>query len=171
MYVSMVDRILSIQPLKEVRAVKNLCFRENYLRDHFPGYPMMPGALQIEAMIQAAQWLLRHSLDFPRADFVPVSVTNSRYAKYVRPGDSLILKVSLLEQSENRFRFRGTGELDGSRTVLAQFELLRYEHGWNTIAPSTADSLITQQRDVFARLTQRPVPHSEPAPAAQAQEA
>ena len=165
MHVSLVDRILTVSSLKEIRAVKNLSFREDYLRDHFPGFPLMPGALQVEAMIQAAQWLLRSSLDFPRADFAPVAVSNARYSKYVRPGDSLILTVSLVKQLENGYRFRGTGEVAGERTAQAQFELVPYSASWTQgVSDQLANELLQRQRDLFARLSQVPARYPTSSP-------
>jgi len=159
MYVSLVDRILSVEPMREIRAVKNLSFRENYLRDHFPGFPIMPGALQLEAMIQAGQWLLRSSLGFPRADFFPAVVANSRYSKYVRPGDQVLLTVSLTRREGETYRFRGTGEVAGNRTAQIQFELVRYDAAWQSgLSDESAAELLRQQREVFARLTTVPVP-------------
>lgn len=156
MLVSFVDRIVSIHPGHEIAAVKNLSFREDYLREHFPGYPLMPGALQLEAMIQSAQWLLRATLDFPAADFPAVVVSNTRYARYVRPGDQLDLKVSLVGKGTNRFKFRGVGSLEGQRTIQAQFELARYEDSWTLLDAPARRSLIDQQRATFRRLSWAP---------------
>ncbi|MBI4862606.1 MAG: beta-hydroxyacyl-ACP dehydratase [Candidatus Riflebacteria bacterium] len=165
MLVSLVDRILSVEPFREIKAVKNLSFRENYLRDHFPGYALMPGALQLEAIIQAAQWLLRSSLGFPRADFQPASVSNSRYSKYVRPGDQLLVTATLVGQTGELYRFKGTGEVTGARVALCQFELVRYEDSWSAasgLSEQSAEQLVRLQRDTFARLSRVPAAHSRP---------
>jgi 3-hydroxyacyl-[acyl-carrier-protein] dehydratase len=163
--VSLIDRILSLEPMAGIRAVKNLSFREDYLRDHFPGFPLMPGALQLEAMIQAGQWLLRRSLDFPAADFPPVAIANSRYARYVRPGDQLVLDVSLVRATDRGWQFRGTGNVAGERTGQTQFELIRHDDVWTRgVSEETRVALLRQQRELFARLIS--VPQSMTAAAA-----
>ena len=162
MHVSLVDRILAVEPLREVRAVKNLSFREDYLRDHFPGFPLMPGALQLEAMIQSAQWLLRASHDFPAADFVTSVVSNTRYAKYVVPGDQLLLTVSLVKQVDGAWRFRGQGEVEGARTAQAQFEIVRYDAAWKDLSPDATRRMQEELRSTYARLTQIPAMFAAP---------
>ena len=61
---SLVDRILTLEPGKSITAVKNLSLAEEYLADHFPGFPVMPGVLMIEALVQAGGWLLRETEGF-----------------------------------------------------------------------------------------------------------
>jgi|GEM_PF-1186469 len=162
MFVSLIDRILGVEPLKEVRAVKSLSFRENYFRDHFPGFPIMPGALQVEAMIQAAQWLLRKSFDFPRVDFSACSISNARYTKYVRPGDQLNLKVVLTKNEDPVFSFRGSCEVCGVRTAAVQFDLVTYEALWQGgLSEERAAELIRQQRDAYQRLSRERAPAYE----------
>jgi 3-hydroxyacyl-[acyl-carrier-protein] dehydratase len=159
MFVSLIDRILRVEPWKEIRAIKNLSFRENYLRDHFPGFPIMPGALQLEAMIHAAQWLLRKSLDFPKADFHACSVMNTRYSKYVRPGDQVVLTVTITKNDGHVFGFRGMCECSGEKVAAAHFELVRYEAAWQEgIEADRTSDLIRQQREIFERLTRSVAP-------------
>ena len=60
----LVDRVLELEPGERIVAIKNLSLAEEYLADHFPGFPVMPGVLMLEAMTQAAAWLVRASEDF-----------------------------------------------------------------------------------------------------------
>ena len=62
----LVDRILELEPPKRIVAVKNLSLAEEYLADHFPAYPVMPGVMMLEAVVQAAAWLVRASTDFEK---------------------------------------------------------------------------------------------------------
>ena len=61
---TLVDRILEITPGEKIVAIKNLSMAEEYLGDHFPGFPVMPGVLMVEALTQASAWLIRASEDF-----------------------------------------------------------------------------------------------------------
>lgn len=158
MHVSLIDRIVTQSP-DEIRAAKCLSYREGFLGDHFASFPLMPGALQIEAMVQSAQWLLRRRLSFPQADFLPVQFSNSRYARYVRPGEEIVFTVTLQKEEGGRWRFKGVGEVDGERACQAQFELVRYDASWGEgVSAETRAELIRKQRDLFARLGRVPPP-------------
>ena len=61
---SLVDRILTLEPGRSITAVKNLSIAEEYLADHFPGFPVMPGVLMIESLVQAGGWLIRETEGF-----------------------------------------------------------------------------------------------------------
>lgn len=158
MHVSLIDRIESVSD-REIRVAKNLSYREGFLGDHFASFPLMPGALQCEAMVQAAQWMLRTVHGFPEADFLPVQFSNTRYARYVRPGDRITFTVSLKDDEGGRYRFRGIGEVEGQRACQAQFELVRYEASWREgVSAETKSELIRRQRETFARLGRVPPP-------------
>ena len=162
MFVSLIDRILSLEPGREVRAAKNLSYREEFLGDHFASFPLMPGALQAEAMVQAAQWLLRVELGFPESDFMPVVFSNTRYARYVRPGEQIVFTVALQKRDGDRWKFKGTGEVDGQRACQAQFELVRYDASWAHVSPETRQQLLRAQRETLARLSRLPAPFAAP---------
>jgi len=164
MHVSLIDRILSLEVGREVRAAKNLSYREEFLGDHFASFPLMPGALQVEAMVQAAQWLLREELGYPAADFAPVVFSNTRYARYVRPGEQIVFTVTLQKRDGNRWKFKGIGEVEGQRACQAQFELLRYEASWAGISAQTRDDLLREQREALARLRTVPAAFAVPVP-------
>lgn len=91
----MVDRVLEIDQGKSIRALKNVTINEPFFQGHYPGNPVMPGVLQIEAMAQAAGILLlrRASIDGKTALFM--SCDKVKWRKPVRPGDQLSIKVKL----------------------------------------------------------------------------
>lgn len=106
----MVDKVLSINPGKEIVAVKNVSFNENYFQGHFPNNPVMPGVLQIEAIAQAAGIMGLYKKDAepdPNAQVLFLAVDNARFRGIVRPGDNLRIEVKMLQ-----FR-RGTGKFHG----------------------------------------------------------
>jgi len=102
-----VDAILEREPLRVV-AVKNVSAAEEYLAEHFPGFPVLPGVFMIEAMVQAARVLLgdegrRHVLG---------AVRTLRYGSFVRPGEALRVEVTLDKRlPEGVIQFKGSGQV------------------------------------------------------------
>ena len=94
----LVDRVIDIEPNVKLRGLKNVSFNEPYFQGHFPGQPVMPGVLIIEAMAQASGLLTQLSQDPPgqkQTLFYLVKVNNARFTKPVVPGDQLILESRL----------------------------------------------------------------------------
>src|SRR3954447_18069174 len=92
----LIDRILDVQPGESLRAVKNLSLAEEYLSDHFPGFPVMPGVLMLEALTQAGAWLLRDMEDFAHSIIVLKQAKTIKYGSFVEPGRQLELRVNLI---------------------------------------------------------------------------
>ncbi len=89
----MIDRVLEATP-EGVRAIKNVSSNEPWCVGHFPGKPIMPGVLQIEAMAQAGIFLFESALEGGKLAYL-TGVENARFKKPVVPGDQLILEVKL----------------------------------------------------------------------------
>ncbi len=130
----LVDRILELEPPKRIVGVKNLSLAEEYLADHFPAYPVLPGVLMIEALVQTAAWLVRVSTDFAKTLILLREARNVRYGSFVRPGERLRMDVSALEIAETRSRFKAVGRCEGEVAVQANLVL---EH--LNVADSDAD--------------------------------
>ena len=94
----MIDGILSFEPSTLIVAVKNVALGESFFLGHFPGHPIMPGVLIVEAMAQAAGVLVWESLPPEERNFILylVSVENSRFKEPVCPGDRLVLTAELI---------------------------------------------------------------------------
>jgi 3-hydroxymyristoyl/3-hydroxydecanoyl-(acyl carrier protein) dehydratase len=158
MSAGLLDRIIQVDS-DRIRAMKNLSYRETYLMDHFPGFPLMPGALQLETLIQAGQWLLREKLEFPAADFLPRSFRNTRYSRFVLPGDRLEIEVELTGERDGVFTMKGTGTVQGDRAVVARFELVRYSATWDRgLTDAEREARRQALRDQFRRLRQKTLP-------------
>jgi UDP-3-O-[3-hydroxymyristoyl] N-acetylglucosamine deacetylase/3-hydroxyacyl-[acyl-carrier-protein] dehydratase len=108
----LVDKIISLNE-KEVVGIKNVTFNEPFFQGHFPGNPVMPGVLQVEAMAQTGGILALHGLDEPGAyDTYFLKISNCRFKNMVKPGDTLILKLELLGPMR-----RGIMEMKGTAFV------------------------------------------------------
>src|SRR5262249_39382788 len=125
---NLVDRLLDFQPGQRIRLVKNLTLAEEYLADHFPTFPVMPGVLMLETLVEAGAWLLRFTDDFRHSVIVLREARNVKYGNFMEPGRSLVVTAEVAEMQEGKpeVTFKGKGEMDGASTVSAKFILTRY---------------------------------------------
>ena len=110
----LVDRIIDLEPNKKVIALKNVSINEPYFAGHFPGHPIMPGVLIVEAMAQAGGILLLNTVPDPENKLVYfMGIDGVRFRKPVKPGDQLRFEVEMVQ-----FR-RGTCKMKGQAFVGA----------------------------------------------------
>src|SRR5476651_258682 len=116
---NLVDRILDFEPGKRIRMAKNLTLAEEYLADHFPSFPVMPGVLMLETLVEAGAWLLRLTEDYRHSVIVLRDARNVKYGNFMQPGFSLVVTAELLETMPGASEavFKGKGEMDGASTV------------------------------------------------------
>jgi 3-hydroxyacyl-[acyl-carrier-protein] dehydratase len=128
MRLHLVDRVLELVPPKKIRMVKNLTMAEEYLADHFPRFPVMPGVLMLQTLVESAAWLLRVSEDYRHSVIVLREVKNVKYGNFMEPGKCLATTVELVEESTPHalVTFKGRGEMDGQSAVSARFTVARY---------------------------------------------
>jgi len=123
MKLQLVDKIEAIEPGERIVTTKALSLAEEYLADHFPTFPVLPGVLMVEAMVQAAAWLIRVQQDFSKSVIVLSSVRNVRYTSFVQPGDILRCEIESMNIDENGAKMKGAGFVDGRQTVSGRLEL------------------------------------------------
>jgi len=120
----LVDRIVEIESGKRVVGIKNVTYNEPFFPGHFPGRPIMPGVLIIEAMAQTAGVLIFNSLpegDRKKTVFF-LGVDNVRFRKPVIPGDQLRMELEITRHRQSIWGFKGKAYVDGN--VVAEGELL-----------------------------------------------
>ena len=122
----LLDRIRSFQPDQELSAVKNVTLTEEYLADHFPEFPVLPGVFMLEAATQAGGWLLRLSENFAHSVISLKEAKNIKYADFVAPGQSLDVTVSMLKKDDRLATFKVEGQIDGRQTLTGRIVLQRY---------------------------------------------
>jgi 3-hydroxyacyl-[acyl-carrier-protein] dehydratase len=149
----LVDRITDLERGHSLVAIKNLSLAEEYLADHFPGFPVMPGVLMLEALTQAGAWLVRDMEDFAKSVVVLKKAKMIKYGSFVEPGRQLQLKVTLVSHDETEASFKGEGSIEGQVMVKGQFTLMRYNLRDKDPALHTTDaSIVAGLRDLFATL-------------------
>lgn len=119
----LLDRIVILEPAQRIVARKALSLAEEYLADHFPTFPVMPGVLMVEAMTEAAGWLLQSTHDFAYSVMELAEVRNVTYKNFVRPGEVLEIEVTVRQIGEGRSEFDGTGRCNGLEMVRGRLAL------------------------------------------------
>src|SRR5262245_58562032 len=135
----LIDRIVDVQtgrcrlsgaekvatPGPSLVAIKNLSLAEEYLGDHFPGFPVMPGVLMLESLIQAGAWLIRELEDFAHSVIVLKQARTIKYGSFVEPGRQVELRVELTAYDPRDCMFKVIGLSDGQEMVKGRFALSR----------------------------------------------
>ncbi|MGH8637172.1 MAG: 3-hydroxyacyl-ACP dehydratase FabZ [Burkholderiales bacterium] len=123
----LIDRVVGLEPNKNIVALKNVTINEPFFVGHFPYHPVMPGVLVIEAMAQAAAILTFRSnnhLPDDKSIYYFVGIDNARFKRPVIPGDQLMLHVSITRARESRglWKFKAEARVDAN--LAAEAELL-----------------------------------------------
>lgn len=149
----LIDRITELVPHKSVSAVKNLSLAEEYLADHFPGFPVMPGVLMLETLVQAGGWLIRHSEDFAHSVILLKEVRAIRYNNFVSPGNTLKVDVTVRKQTGSIWDLNGSGTVNGNSAVNARLILEASNLGdRNPEMQSSDDERRETYRNIFQQI-------------------
>lgn len=118
----LVDRIVEMEANKRIVGIKNVTINEPFFQGHFPGHPIMPGVLIVEAMAQVGGVLLMGTVDDPESKVVYfMSLDNIKFRKPVRPGDQLRFEIEIVQLRARVCRIAGVAKVDG--TVVCEAEM------------------------------------------------
>lgn len=169
---TLIDRIVDLQPGTRITAVKNLSLAEEYLADHFPGFPVLPGVLMLEAMTQAAAWLVRVTDDFAHSMVVLKEARNVKYNQFVEPGQTLTVTAEVLEAApadparqgaggqdagRQEVKLRAAGTVGGEQAVSARLVLARYNLAEADAGRELTDQIIKHKMRELLALLHRPL--------------
>lgn len=121
----LVDRVVELESNKRIRAIKNVTFNEPFFQGHFPGRPVMPGVLMLEALAQAAGLLAFDAMgQVPDENniYYFVGIDSARFKRPVEPGDQLILEASIDRVRGGIWKFKGVARV--SDEVACEAELM-----------------------------------------------
>jgi 3-hydroxyacyl-[acyl-carrier-protein] dehydratase len=122
----LIDKVVSITAGVGIRTVKNVSLSEEYLADHFPAFPVLPGVLLLEGLIESASWLVRLSENFAHSLVLLQEARNVKYKSFLAPGGQIEYIVEAKSIEENISSFAGTGVSDGQTIVEARFGLRHF---------------------------------------------
>jgi len=122
----LIDKIIAIEQGKELTAVKSVSLAEEYLADHFPTFPVLPGVLLLEGLVESAAWLVRLSQDFRNSMVLLEVAKNVKYKSFAAPGMKITYNVKAKTIEDNTSSFTGTGVCDGETIVEAKLSLRHF---------------------------------------------
>ncbi len=117
----LVDRILEVEPGKRIVGLKNVTINEPFFQGHFPGHPVMPGVLIVEAMAQTGGMMLMDAVEDPQSKVVYfMSLDGVKFRKPVVPGDQLRFELEMLKFRGKTCRMRGVAYVEGQPVAEAE---------------------------------------------------
>jgi 3-hydroxyacyl-[acyl-carrier-protein] dehydratase len=119
---NLIDKIEQISDEKIV-ALKYVSLAEEYLADHFPTFPVLPGVMMLEALTQAAAWILHRRNNFAKSIAVLKEARNVKYGQFVAPGNALRVEVEYFKSTDTGATFKATGYVGDAQAVAARIEL------------------------------------------------
>ena len=147
----LVDRITELVLGRRICTIKSLSLAEEYLGDHFRTFPVMPGVLMLESMVQSAGWLVRATEDFAHSMVLLASARNVTYKSFITPGGVLRMEVDCKRMDADRSEFVGRGFCEDREMVKARITLDHLNLAQRSRNLEAVDrELITQARTQFA---------------------
>jgi 3-hydroxyacyl-[acyl-carrier-protein] dehydratase len=140
----LIDKVVSLEPGKEIKTVKSVSLAEEYLADHFPAFPVLPGVLLLEGLIESASWLVRETENFAHSMILLEQARNVKYKSFLAPGAQIEYTVQAKTIEENVSSFVGFGLANDERIVEAKFALRHFNLADQNSAMAAADANIIE---------------------------
>lgn len=103
------DQITRVEPGESIEAIKSVVGTEDYLRDHFPRFAVMPGVMMLEALYQASALLVRATENHEAGLVVLRTAKNIKFADFVQPGQTLLIKSQIVKKDDSKYIMKATG--------------------------------------------------------------
>jgi 3-hydroxyacyl-[acyl-carrier-protein] dehydratase len=140
---NLIDKIELLSDERLV-AVKHVSLAEEYLADHFPTFPVLPGVLMLEAITQAAGWLLHHRADFGCSMAVLKEARNVKYGQFVAPGNALRIEVEWVKATAGGASFKAAGTVGEDQAVSARIDMAYFNLGDKRPELASLDERLSQ---------------------------
>ena len=122
---ALIDRILELDE-RHIVAVKSPTLSEDYMHDHFPSFPVMPGVLMLESMYQASAWLVRQAEDFSHSMVLMKEARNVKYSGLVKPGEQLRVEATLLGGDDRESKLKVACTVNDQTVASGRLTLERF---------------------------------------------
>jgi 3-hydroxyacyl-[acyl-carrier-protein] dehydratase len=137
---ALIDKITDLQEGKELSAVKSVSLAEEYLGDHFPAFPVLPGVFLLQGMIESASWLVRASQQFSNSMVLLESARNVKYKSFAAPGMQITYRVVAKKIEEKSSSFTASGMCGDEAIVEAKITLRHFNLADDNAALASADA-------------------------------
>lgn len=141
----LIDKIVSLKTGERLTAVKGVSLAEEYLADHFPTFPVLPGVLLLEGLIESAGWLVRRTENFAHSMVLLSEARNVKYRSFLAPGSQVEYTVEARTIEENVSSFSGYGTVEGQKIVEARFGLRHFNLAERSAAMAPVDAQIVEE--------------------------
>ncbi len=122
----LIDKITAIEAGRSIRTVKGVSLAEEYLADHFPTFPVLPGVLLLQGLVESASWLVRITEGFAHSMVLLQQARNVKYKSFLAPGEKIEYSVTAKEILKEQSSFTGEGTAGGQPIVEARFTLRHF---------------------------------------------
>jgi 3-hydroxyacyl-[acyl-carrier-protein] dehydratase len=141
----LIDKIVELETGKRIKALKGVSLSEEYLADHFPTFPVLPGVLLLEGLIESASWLVRNTENFAHSMILLEEARNVKYKTFAAPGAQIEYSVEAKTIEENVSSFSGVGVSNGEQIVEARFGLRHFNLAEKDSTMAAVDAKIIEE--------------------------
>ena len=140
----LIDKIVLLETGNRIKTVKCVSLAEEYLADHFPVFPVLPGVLLLQGLIESASWLVRETENFAHSMILLEEARNIKYKSFLSPGSQIEYTVDVKTIEENISSFTGIGISEGQEIVLGSFGLRHFNLADKNPAMAAVDDIVIE---------------------------
>ncbi|MBN1125251.1 MAG: hypothetical protein JXA82_09595, partial [Sedimentisphaerales bacterium] len=141
----LIDKVVALDSGRELKAVKSVSLAEEYLADHFPAFPVLPGVFLLQGLIESASWLVREHQAFANSMVLLEQARNVKYKSFAAPGMQIQYHVQTRDIEPNVSSFSGVGTCGNESIVEARFGLRHFNLADENPRLAMVDGQIVEQ--------------------------